>query len=251
MKHGYNLLSSDWDIKRINDFLIKEYEFDLFDFAHSVAIILNKREPISTTFLDIWLLKKVEISDYEIVDEGVERLKKLNIDLSAHRLAMKKIKNLLFPKEKIYNIEELINDEITILKGCLENYKKTKGRPAISKNIIASLWSLVMKDSEGIHFENIEILLDWFHEKLEEVTYRDKLKVDYLKAEILRFRKSFCILLEEARKDIFVYNYKANLSKDKKKIYAFQIRFEKDDPQFYPLSPTSENDIASLIIFPT
>ena len=248
MKQSYNLLNIEWDINRVNDFLIKEYEHDLFDFAYSLAVVLSK-EPLLKPW-DIQLISKQEIPDYENVVDEVKRLKKLACDINTHRLVMKKIKNPLFPKEKIYNIEELISNEITILQASLEIFKKTKGRPAISKNVIASLWSLVMKDSKEIHFENIEILLNWFYEKLEGMTYREKLNVDSSKAEILRFRKSFCVPLEETKKDIFVYNYNANLSKDKKKTYIFEIRFEKDNPEFYPLSPTSENDISSLIVFP-
>ena len=249
MRQSYNLLNSEWNINKVNEFLIEKYGYDLFDFAYSMAVILSKKPLLK--FLDIQLIRKLKVSDYKNVVEGVERLKKLAHDLSAHRLAMKEIENRLFPKERIYNIEELINEEINILQACLEMYKKVKGRPAIFKNIIASLWSLVMKDSEGIHFKNIDELSNWFYKELEEVTYRDKLNVDSSEGEILRFRKNFYILLEETKKDIFVYNYKTNLSKDKpvKKTYAFEIRFEKDDPQLYPLNPTSENDIASLIIF--
>jgi len=249
MRQSYNLLNIEWDINRVNDFLIKEYDYDLFDFSYSLAIILSKKPLLK--FWDLQSKIKQEISDYEIVIEGVKSLKKLDCDLKIHRLAMKKIKNPLFPKEKICNIEKTISDETNILQASLESYKKTKGRPAISKNVIASLWSLVMKDSEEIHFKNIEILLNWFYEKLEEVTYCEKLNVDSSEAEILRFRKNFYILLEETKKDIFVYSYKANLSKGKKKVYAFQIKFEKDNPEVYLLNSTSENDISSLITFPT
>ena len=246
MGYRYKIFDKYFDTSEANKFLIQKYGFDLFDFAHSLAIVLRK-EPTSK-FWDIQLIRKQEVSDYEIVSDGVKRLKKLALDLNKHRLAMKKIKNPLLPKEKIYEIEESIGGEINILKASLNAFKKSKGAPAKPKNIIPSLWSLVMRDNGITHWKNIENLFDWFHERLEDVSYRNELVGFSPGKEILRFVKKFRPFLEEAKKEVFYHNCKE--FPNQKKINAFQIRFEIYSPEFYPINSSSENEMSSLIIFP-
>ncbi len=255
---------------RINTDLISGYGYDLFDFAYSIAIALSKK-PLSD-FWNIWTLKKTEVADYKFVADEVKKLKRikrrLQQVLDLHLSAMQNIRNPLLPKEpmpasenwenrdadtrellieKIYGLES-IRGEIDILRGCLNLFKRAKGKPAKPFNIIASLWSLIMKNEE-IHLDNIYTLINWFHERLEGTDYRNELDTSEhpprLKV-ISEFMENYEDLLEEDKKKIFFHSYRE--LQDKEKVYAFQIRYEVDNPRLYPFSsPPDETE--QLIVF--
>jgi len=270
----YNILDASGDMNRVNEFLIKEYNYDLYDFSHSIAIVLSAKPLIK--FWDIWLIKKGNIPNQKIVVREIKRLKKIEKrllrELDAHQLAMQNIKNPLLSKaimpgsenwrdkeaktrefwlKKTYRIGETIGSEIDRLKGFLNVFKRTKGKPPQPRYIIASLWSLVMKDSEEPHLENIDALINWFYENLKGASYRDELDISEhppSSGNISRFMRNYRDVLEEDKKGIFFHNYKE--FSDREKVFAFKIAFEKDNPKIYPLSPTSKDDISSLIMFP-
>ncbi len=68
-----------------------------------------------------------------------------------------------------------LNDEINDFKEFTPFWEK-KGRPIEIRNIIASIWALVMKEKGKSPWENIEYLLRWFFEKFKNG------KTEYYKA---------------------------------------------------------------------
>lgn len=292
MRYSYKILDGNLDKDGVNKFLIDEYEYDLFDFAHSLAIVLSKKPPPSTTLWEIWKFGKRKDTDYEreykreyeLVADEIRRLERIikstTRGLKNHMLAMEKVKNPLLPKDILpgyeiwknghknwekdeddkpmefwiknnYKFDGVISSEINILKKCLNDLKKEKGAPTKSKNTIAALWSLVMKDDATPHLKNIETLLDWFWETLEGVPYHREIESSSSENssgdKTSRFVKRNRSLLEKARKEIFFHNYKE--FPDKKKTYPYQIRFEADSPKFYPRS-SPYDETARFIFFP-
>jgi len=267
MKDSYKILDGNLDEDGVNEFLIKQYEYDLFDFRYSLAIVLSRKPPPSAALWNLWRIGKRESFDNncEIVADEIKRLeriiKSMVRSLDDHILTMEN-RGPLFPKEKLpgkvkwkdmstrdreffirksYKIDEMIGSRINILRGCLNIFKKAKGPPTQTRTTIAALWSLVMRDNRTLHMKNIEILLDWFWKRLEGVDYRDKLysssPKNSLRDKITKFVKNHRTLLEKARKDIFFHNYKK--FPDKEKVCPCRIEFEADGPKFYPISSPS------------
>ena len=267
-KHPYNVLSFKWDIDRVNSFLIKEYGYDLFDFAYSIAIVFRKN--LSIQFWNIWLIRNPQIPYIKICKEEIktledikpkfekiiweldDHLKKLKYwDVLKGRIAgtffppffpSKRIKGIL-DKDKIVkrnyeleNVFKTIDKEIDYYNDFLRFFSASSGRPSMPKTIISSLWSLIMKDSKRIHLENINSLLYWFYMKLESTFYGKNLVNPLALQEISRFRSKYEDLLEKDIKEIFFYDYMEcpNIEKPK----AFQIRFEKEEPKFFEFTST-------------
>jgi len=280
-KLPYNVLSFEWDIDRVNSFLIEEYGYDLFDFAYSIAIVFSKNLPIR--FWNIWSIRNPQIPYIKICKEEIKTLegikpkfKKIIWELDDHLEQLKywdvrkgRIAGTFFPpffpstrikgkldrenivksNYKLKNVLKTIEKEINYYNDYLRLDSASSGRPSMPKTIISSLWSLIMKDSKRIHLENINSLLYWFYMKLESTSYGKNLVNLLGLQEISRFRSKYEDFLEKDRKEIFSHNY-IESSPNIKKPKAFQIRFEKEEPKFYDITFAQEDERQPLIVFP-
>jgi len=256
--------------QQLNRKLIRIYGYDLFDFTYSLAIVLSKKPP--PRLWNIWLIRKFKIEDIEILKKELNRLKRIRNqlikDLKKHLIKMHRINNPLLPKEyipearniestideirnediiRIYKINETIGIEINNIKTILNIFKRTKGPPASVKNILGSLWSLVMRDETRIHIDIIADLMGWFYLRLQPTNYADELGASPSLEEILRFMGRFGSMVEQDKSEIFYYNLK--LERNINKIYPFQIIFDENGPRFLPRD-IDENQVSrAKIIF--
>jgi hypothetical protein len=264
-------INTELSPQELNQVLIEAYHYDLYDFSHSLAIVLRKSPPLR--LWNIWLIRKANIPDLNILVAENRRLKrikrKLTSDLKEHLSELGRIENPLFPDEflpgasdfnnyaesrkdvavqRIYKLDETIINEIDALDRILSIFRRTQGSPATAKNIIGSLWSLIMRDSRRIHIEEIENLIDWFFARLEATDYSDEINGSPSLADISRFLgRGLRSILEQDRKEIFSYNYSS--SDQLGKFYPFQICFDKQEPKF--IASAGDNAAVSpILIFP-
>jgi hypothetical protein len=252
----------------LNKILIEDYHYDLFDFALSLASVLRKSPPYR--IWNTWLIRKLNIQDYSILVRELDRLVKIKCrltnDLKNHLAMLGRITNPIFPKEitlgtagfnryneagksfivdSVYKIDDTLGNEIDILKRIKNIFRRTKGSPAASRNVIAGLWSLVMRDTRRIHIEEIGNLIDWFYQKPEGTSYQEEINPPPSLADISRFiSRKFRPLLEEDCKEIFVIRYP--IRETFIKPYPFQVHFRFDEPEF--LVPVREIEMISPIL---
>lgn len=264
-------IDSDESPQELNQILIRDYGYDLFDFTYSLAITLSKKPPLR--LWNIWLIRKAEIVDFEILKRELTRLKKIrnNLikDLKKHLFLMSQIENTLLPKEfvpgatsfeslddkksdnnvaSIYGIQHKIGSEIDSIQAIINIFKRTKGPPASVKNILGSLWSLVLRDETSIHIDVIAELTGWFYERLKPRNYADELKASPSLEYISRFMSRFGSMIEEDRTDIFYHNLK--LEQNINKIFPFQIVFDDNGARFFSRDSDENQTSLSKIIFP-
>lgn len=274
-----NPIEFNWIPERLNNYLIQYYGYDLFDFAYSLAIVLSKSVPINP--LNIWYIKHQQVPYIKTCREEIRRLRgikqremRIISDLDNHLDQMKHWDVLggrivgtfipqYFPKERtrerinrnsytkrVYRLEDIfhvLNKEIDHYNEFLQLFRVTSGRPISPKTIIASLWSLIIRNRRGIDLARIHELLGWFYARLEGTEYEGELIDLPGSEEISRFMRRFRNILEEDKSKIFVHNYHQSQHIDKPKV--IQIRFERDEPRFLSISTTQRNEIPSLIIF--
>jgi len=253
----------------LNRILIEQYKYDIFDFAHSLAIVLRTSPPVH--LWNIWLIRKVNIPDFRILVREAERLirikERLIRDYHDHLAELSRIENPIFPQEfyvgtanfnsqddshkrlvidQNFRINEILDSKISSLTSIKNVFRRTKGSPAASKNIIGSLWSLIMRDTKRIHIEEIENLIDWFYLRLQNTDYAEEMKNSPTLADISRFLgRGFREFLEQDCREIFHYNYAS--AQHSPKIYPFQIRFYEREPKFLTMDDEGQN---SRLIFP-
>jgi len=257
--------------EELNRILKEDYHYDLFDFTLSLAIVLRKSPPYR--LWNTWLIRKLNIQDYNILVRELDRLvkikRRLRNDLKNHLTMLGRITNPIFPNEmthgtagfnrhneeeksfivdSVYKIDETLRNEIDILKRIKNIFRRTRGSPAASRNIIAGLWSLVMRDTRRIHIEEIGNLIDWFYQKLEGTSYQEEIDSPPSLADISRFMsRGFRPLLKEDCKEIFVIRYP--IRETFIRAYPFQVHFRFDEPEF--LVPDREIEMISpILIFP-
>ena len=72
IKDNYKKINDMMGINEVNEILISQYRYDLYNFAVSLAVVLND-SPIFG-FRNIWEIKKAKIPGTEKVKEEIERL---------------------------------------------------------------------------------------------------------------------------------------------------------------------------------
>lgn len=264
------LIDYDWPAGRLNRFLRKEYGYDLFDFAYSLAIVLAETVPLGR--FHIWNLKKEDIRHYRTAKTELTRLKKLRLhvvkELSQHLTVLKAMGGSVFPREILpgihirmadspralediinhaYGIESSLTTEINVLSAALGYFERSKGAPAKSSTLISCLWSFIIKGKRGAHLYNIENLLNWFYEKLDNTCYREEISTSPSVEEISRFKKRHGQEVEEDVKKIFVANYK--MYSRRKQPFPFAVRFDKDTPRLVHQAIESRR-IERRVLFP-
>ena len=264
------LINPEWPATRLNRYLMRKYKYDLFDFAFSLAIALRKSPPLCD--FNIWSLTKPFIADYATVQTERDRLikmrDKLISGLKRHLSALSRVQNPLFPKEVLpgirlsnigsdrslnfmirsaYRIDTTLTTEIEVLSAAMKRFTKSKGASSRPHNLTGCLWSLIMQDSRRIHLENIENLLGWFYERLENTSYQKKICSSPALEEISRLLRRHRDELQEDAKKIFRYDYRSE--RRGQKIFPFSIRFDIDEPRFIKRHSERAN-IRDCVLFP-
>ena len=263
-------IDEDESPQQLNRKLIRNYGYDLFDFTYSLSIVLSRKPP--PQLWNIWLIRKFRIEDFEIPKKELLRLERIRNrlikDLKKHLTNMHRINNPLLPKEyipvainikstldeisnediiRIYKIDDVIGAEIINIKAILNIFKRTKGPPASVRNILGSLWSLVVRDETSIHIDVIADLIGWFYKRLLLRNYVSELGDSPSLEEISRFIARFGSKLEQDRSGIFYHNLK--LEPNIEKIYPFQINFDENGLRFSPRDIDENHASRAKVIF--
>lgn len=102
--------------------------------------------------------------------------------------------NSIINRYKLKHTLDIIDAEINFYR----NFQKddNKGGPKVKPiTILTYIWSHFLKDKRGVHWDQIEGLLDWFLEHLKKGVYRNILEKqipdwETIKRGVLRLRKS-------------------------------------------------------------
>jgi hypothetical protein len=138
---------------------------------------------------------------------------------------------------------ERITEELDFYKG-FEKAARKKGRPANTRMIVASLWSLVIKKKGRVQWEAVEELRDWFYSKLEGTDYRSRIEELPAQREIKAFRTKHRAELQKERRLFFRrYDCPSNPM-------GLQINFAKDSPELWGIDSLSEQKEIPVIRFP-
>lgn len=203
--YRYELIDVHWTPVELNEFLLRQYKFGLFSFALSLATVFYKSP--SWGSWDLWSLKKEGIPYFEICKQEIGKIKEIKAKIveqldehlnklqfwdslrgsQTHNLpqaflSLKKPPKILDREkltEKNYKLEttfKVIDDEIEYYEKLVADYTRKRGRPVQIRIIISSLWSLILKDSQIIHWENIKRILEWFYRKLNGKHYQENEK---------------------------------------------------------------------------
>jgi len=224
-------------LKEINEGLIRKLDKHLKNVQYWGLVKGSIKEPFCSPFFPVQKIPG------ELNNLNVKKRRR-----KKHKFTINKRREII---KELYKLNETINAEIDYYERYLSYYRNKKGRPVFPKTIIASLWSLIMRDKNGIHYDRIAELLIWFSEKLKNADYGKEFSKSIKKnppgeREITRFHNKFPNVLEEDSRDIFFHNYRE--FKKKQKVYSFRISFEKEKPKFFPIEPTEEQSI-DLITF--
>lgn len=203
--YRYELIDVNWNAKKLNEFLLRQYRYSLFCFAFSLAAVFYKTP--SWGSWNLWFLKKEGIPYFEICKQEIEKIKEMKVQivdkLDEHLNKLQFWDSLMgnqkhhFPKtflslkkppkildkekltEKNYKLEntfKVIDDEIEYYEKLVADYTRKRGRPVQIRIIISSLWSLILKDSQITHWKNIAQILEWFYRKLNGKHYQENEK---------------------------------------------------------------------------
>jgi len=224
-------------LKEINEGLIRKLDKHLKNVQYWGLVKGNIKEPFCSPFFPVQKIRG--------------KVNNLNVKKrrgKSHKFTINKRREII---KELYKLNETIDAEIDYYEQYLSYYRNKKGRPVFPKTIIASLWSLIMRDENGIHYNRIAGLLIWFSEKLKNTDYgkefSESIKINPPKErEIARFHNNFPNVLEEDSRDIFFHNYRKFIKNQK--VYSFRIRFEKEEPKFFPIEPT-EGQYIDLVTF--
>ena len=129
-------IHQDLSPQELNRILIENYHYDLYDFTHSLAIVLRETPP--PRLWNIWLIRKVDISDYEILSRESNRLKRIKrrliMDLSDHFIELNSIENPIFPDEVIPGVRNFQNrndeQKIQIVESVYKLNETVRTEPA-------------------------------------------------------------------------------------------------------------------------
>jgi len=86
-----------------------------------------------------------------------------------------------------------------------------RGRPVDIKTDIASIWSMVMKESGKVCWSSIVKLLEWFYSRLKDTTYGEDIKLSeeikdkakYLKKQCSRITEKYPFRMEDGLRTYF------------------------------------------------
>jgi hypothetical protein len=239
MNEVYDLQTpEEWD-----DYLNKEYQVGLVDFAYCLAKLIYLEDPrygYSPAEKLPDLLKEGRqgyYGYYGLLKDQIKRHQKLKkhiigklrdyLKLLGHEGATDKFIIEAFRLEPFF---DALHFEIYELKDMIELGKiwRRRGHPVSLTNKIAFVWAQAIRHKGKIRWKTIDALLIWFHKKIGETNYANLLvpihNVNYFKKEYLlvtndRQRK------EDLKKfaDAFFFSDCRNRSRS-----LFGIEFRKD-----------------------
>ena len=278
-KLRYALISLSWSPQELDRFLLKEYNYGLFPFALSLAIYILKFPSFGTSEIwdkrnvvpEFWQKINAEISNLENIKKDLERILE-NLDGHLENISFWDFlkgkpsylrglflspRFLISPKEitaplqraslteKIYGLGRVvtaIDEELAFYKGFNFSHRR-KGRPIKSNVLLVSLWSHALRDGRIIHWKNIDALMRWFYQKIENTKYSSEIKNMPEPEEIRRFR------IKNANELTNEYKYLFIKSRNPKFLSGIQVSFQKESPRLLSLGKSTHKKAIPVICF--
>jgi len=278
-KFIYRKINKMMENNELSEILVRQYGYDLYNFAVSLAIILSDF-PIFG-FWNIWKIKNTEIPGISSVKKESKRLsdirrrflklteslkehlrefpqwheiKKESIDESLRQLILnKEFSNLQNEDEitrKLYKLEDtlkIIDEEISYLQNNMwKPFRKGKGKPVEPNFIIHAFWSLVMRKKENADMKNVENLVNWFDNKLNNTTYGSVLKYEFEGPSLYRFITENREKLEEDRG----YFFPKGKLKEPHLPRNLRVEFASSSPEISAYDSRCKEIQSPLVFFP-
>jgi hypothetical protein len=278
----YQQINKYMGIKELDEILISQYGYNLYNYCASLAIIL-----IDSPFFGfgkIWELKNAQIAGLKQVRTEIERLtniksnirnigkrlrvhltklpdwhqtKRGSLDESQRDIILNQDYSSLPNKDEValdvYKLAETLNiidEEINFLQNSMwQPFKKGVGRSANPFVLLHAFWSLVIIKHKNSDMYNVGRLIEWFAEKLKGTDYAVKLIGKSESSSIYRFRKENIEYLEESKGYFFPENTTNNIevaSLPKN----FRIEFAKTAPDISVYSEACISQESPSVIFP-
>jgi hypothetical protein len=268
-------------MQEVDERLISKCGFGLYNFAFSLAIVLNDF-PIFG-FPEIWVLKNAKIPGIEEVRDEIQRLKdvrsklvKLAIPLKKHIQKIpdfhkvrggvldERIRALFFDRriDDSASVDELIltaykldqslhfiDEEIAFFRDSKwVPFRKKSGKATEPRMIIQAFWSLVIRRGRIADMEYINALINWFADKLEATDYGHLLSYEPNRSSVRRFKQ---INREKLNQDLKLFFPRPKNTKSKSVIETrdIQIRFAKRVPEIYLFASSNLKNECPLIVF--
>jgi hypothetical protein len=282
-------IGEEWTEERLNESLVHNYGYDLFDFALSLGIVLRKKPPFR--LFNIWRLKRdsfeqLDLFRYKVArlerirDSIVQRLERHLDSLGYWRSVSEGTENQLFPSNfpirwaevsrgrplsgnekrrivrRLYNLDQMLE----VLESEIEHYRRIfrlltirhPGRQPLPKTIIFSLWSYVLRRGRTIHLMTMVDLVNWFLARIGDTSYGRRFSASV--------RTDYPGSEEISR---FKRNFARGLQEDLRELFhhnyrespltqkprILQVRFERSEPKFYRIEANASEDVP-LIVFP-
>lgn len=279
---AYQQINKFMGIKELDEILISQYGYTLYNYCASLAIIL-----IDFPFLGfgkIWELKNAQMTGIEQVRTEIERLKEIKSkiqriknNLSLHLTYLSKwhqikrdsldealreifltqnfseLSNKDEVTSELYKLGDTVNiidEEINFLQNSMwQPFKKGVGRSANPFVLLHAFWSLVIVKHKNSDMYNVGRLIEWFAHKLKDTDYAVKLTGKSESSSIYRFRKENIEYLKESKKYFFPDNT-INNSEVASLPKNFRIEFAKTAPDISVYSEACISQESPSVIFP-
>lgn len=274
--------------QRVDEILTAKYGFSLYYFAHTLADLLC-HEPAITNSNRVFAGFKLPEKYWDNLIDKLEDLKEITVKrlLAVNEILGAPSEDYYMPieyeeREELsdFHIEAIkkgfkLNPYFKELDKYIEIIKKRKslsptdmrGRPFRAKNLVALIWSYVMKkpDTKGYDWKGMADLFDWFSYNLKGTYYGDKLQVKpeedsfdehHLKREVLRLKanlKKNELFLKKINTLEAYYHSEKDL--EKMSTIDFTQKIEHGDVDFFPRiggigKIRTYHDENLLVIFP-
>ncbi len=206
-KAKYHDITERMTNEKVNEILLAQYNYDLFNFSLSLAVAISDF-PIFGCW-KIWEIRRAKIPGMNVVKKEIERLTEIRTKIFAltktlrrhvaklpdwHRQRGRIRKTYMETFSRVeggdVSIQERISRELYGLQECLNNvneelsflknnvwepFKKKPGKSTEPAIILMSFWALVMRKNRNADMNNIKNLLNWFAAKLQNTNYGSKL----------------------------------------------------------------------------
>jgi hypothetical protein len=206
--------------QRVDEILTAKYGFSLYYYCHSMADLLYHEPTIVDSVREFAGFKLPE-KYWDNLINRLEDLKEITLtQLDAIGYILEPFDDGFYMQVKYeeYDLEEYSEDYIDEIKKDfklnpyfkaidekierLKSFKEKtptdkRGRPIKARNMIALIWSYIMKKPSGCDWKGMADLFDWFSYNLKATYYGDKLQAkpeedsfyeNHLKREVLRLK---------------------------------------------------------------
>ena len=280
-KTKYREITEGMTNDKVNEILVAQYNYDLFNFSLSLAVAISDF-PIFG-FWKIWEIRRAKIPGMDVVKEEIEKLTEIRTKIFAltktlrrhiaklpdwhrHRGRIRKTYIETFSRvegenvsiqdkisREFYGLQEClnnVNEELSFLKNNIwEPFKNKPGKSAEPAIVLRSFWALVMRKNRNADMNNIKNLLNWYATKLRTTNYGSKLKYKPADPSIYRFKTEHKHELEEDRRYFFPLSGR-NFSQEPRPPKTIQIRFKKETPEIYSITKLHKDKKVPQVVFP-